>query len=184
MRCLACSAPWGGVSHRLAAHPRLRSFACSRCQAELETNGARKRAGDRSSSRHAILDVCSVIACIVKTRERFMGVGQVLTMPLFFASNAVYPTTMMPAWLRVISIWIRRPALSMLCGHPCLRRSEQFRHGFRLFGYSCDYRHPGLDRRAAVSAVGRVKPTPGWLQWIRKHREASQERTSIAGVKE
>jgi len=36
-----------------------------------------------------------------------MGVGQVLTMPLFFASNAVYPTTMMPAWLRVISIWIR-----------------------------------------------------------------------------
>lgn len=24
------------------------------------------------------------IACIVKTRERFMGIGQVLTMPLFF----------------------------------------------------------------------------------------------------
>jgi ABC-type multidrug transport system permease subunit len=33
-----------------------------------------------------------IIACIVKTRERFMGVGQVLTMPLFFASNAIYPT--------------------------------------------------------------------------------------------
>jgi len=33
-----------------------------------------------------------VIACIVKTRERFMGIGQVLTMPLFFASNAIYPT--------------------------------------------------------------------------------------------
>src|ERR1019366_4195053 len=32
------------------------------------------------------------IACIVKTRERFMGVGQVLTMPLFFASSAIYPT--------------------------------------------------------------------------------------------
>jgi ABC-2 type transport system permease protein len=44
-----------------------------------------------------------VIACIVKTRERFMGVGQVLTMPLFFASNAIYPTTIMPAWLKVIS---------------------------------------------------------------------------------
>ena len=32
-----------------------------------------------------------IIACVVKTRERFMGIGQVLTMPLFFASNAIYP---------------------------------------------------------------------------------------------
>ena len=44
-----------------------------------------------------------IIACIVKTRERFMGVGQVLTMPLFFASNAIYPTAIMPAWLKTIS---------------------------------------------------------------------------------
>jgi ABC-2 type transport system permease protein len=44
-----------------------------------------------------------VIACIVKTRERFMGVGQVLTMPLFFASNAIYPTEIMPGWLKIIS---------------------------------------------------------------------------------
>jgi ABC-2 type transport system permease protein len=42
-----------------------------------------------------------VIACIVKTRERFMGIGQVLTMPLFFASNAIYPMDIMPPWLRV-----------------------------------------------------------------------------------
>src|SRR6266446_4902454 len=34
-----------------------------------------------------------IIACLVKTRERFMGIGQVLTMPLFFASNAIYPVT-------------------------------------------------------------------------------------------
>jgi len=44
-----------------------------------------------------------VIACIVKTRERFMGIGQVLTMPLFFASNAIYPLTLMPGWLRAIA---------------------------------------------------------------------------------
>jgi len=44
-----------------------------------------------------------IIACIVKTRERFMGIGQVLTMPLFFASNAIYPTSMMPPWLRAIA---------------------------------------------------------------------------------
>ncbi len=44
-----------------------------------------------------------VIACLVKTRERFMGIGQLLTMPLFFASNAIYPISMMPAWLQAIS---------------------------------------------------------------------------------
>ena len=31
-----------------------------------------------------------IIACLVKTRERFMGIGQILTMPLFFDSDAIY----------------------------------------------------------------------------------------------
>ena len=44
-----------------------------------------------------------IIACLVKTRERFMGIGQVLTMPLFFASNAIYPIAMMPGWLQSIA---------------------------------------------------------------------------------
>ena len=44
-----------------------------------------------------------IMACIVKTRERFMGIGQVLTMPLFFASNALYPIGIMPEWLQVLS---------------------------------------------------------------------------------
>ncbi len=44
-----------------------------------------------------------IIACIVKTRERFMGIGQVLTMPIFFASNAIYPLSLMPFWLRTVS---------------------------------------------------------------------------------
>ena len=44
-----------------------------------------------------------IAACIVKSRERFMGIGQVLTMPLFFASNAIYPLEIMPAWLRALS---------------------------------------------------------------------------------
>jgi ABC-2 type transport system permease protein len=43
------------------------------------------------------------VACLVKTRERFMGIGQVLTMPLFFASNAIYPLNLMPGWLRVLA---------------------------------------------------------------------------------
>jgi ABC-2 type transport system permease protein len=44
-----------------------------------------------------------IIASIVKTRERFMGMGQVVTMPLFFASNAIYPISMMPRWLQIVS---------------------------------------------------------------------------------
>ena len=44
-----------------------------------------------------------IIACIVKTRERFMGIGQVLTMPIFFASNAIYPINLMPGWLKAVS---------------------------------------------------------------------------------
>lgn len=44
-----------------------------------------------------------IIACLVRTRERFMGIGQLLTMPLFFASNAIYPISLMPSWLQVIA---------------------------------------------------------------------------------
>lgn len=44
-----------------------------------------------------------MIACIVKTRERFMGIGQIMTMPLFFASNAMYPIAIMPDWLKAVA---------------------------------------------------------------------------------
>ncbi len=33
-----------------------------------------------------------------------MGIGQVLTMPIFFASNAIYPIDIMPSWLKAISL--------------------------------------------------------------------------------
>ncbi|MBD2346276.1 ABC transporter permease [Anabaena subtropica] len=44
-----------------------------------------------------------IIGCLVKTRERMTGIGQLLTMPLFFASNAIYPISMMPDWLKFLS---------------------------------------------------------------------------------
>lgn len=44
-----------------------------------------------------------IFAAIVKTRERFMGIGQVITMPLFFASNALYPINIMPPWLQALA---------------------------------------------------------------------------------
>lgn len=32
-----------------------------------------------------------------------MGTGQGITMPLFFASNAIYPVAVMPLWLETVS---------------------------------------------------------------------------------
>src|SRR3984885_6244100 len=45
-----------------------------------------------------------IIACLVKSRERFMGIGQLMTMPMFFASNAIYPIAIMPRWLQVVAV--------------------------------------------------------------------------------
>jgi ABC-2 type transport system permease protein len=44
-----------------------------------------------------------MIAGLVRTRERMMGIGQVIMVPLFFASNALYPVELMPPWLQVVS---------------------------------------------------------------------------------
>jgi ABC-2 type transport system permease protein len=43
------------------------------------------------------------IAGVVLKRERLMGIGQMIMMPLFFASNALYPVSIMPGWLKVLS---------------------------------------------------------------------------------
>jgi ABC-2 type transport system permease protein len=43
------------------------------------------------------------IAGVVLSRDRLMGIGQAITMPLFFASNALYPVELMPGWLQVIN---------------------------------------------------------------------------------
>jgi len=44
-----------------------------------------------------------LIAAVVHTRERFMGIGQLVIMPLFFASSALYPLSVMPGWLHVVA---------------------------------------------------------------------------------
>jgi ABC-2 type transport system permease protein len=43
------------------------------------------------------------IAGVVVARDRLMGIGQAITMPLFFSSSALYPAAIMPGWLQVIS---------------------------------------------------------------------------------
>jgi len=48
--------------------------------------------------------ISMLLASFMKTRERFMGIGQAITMPLFFASNALYPVKMMPPILQYFAI--------------------------------------------------------------------------------
>jgi ABC-2 type transport system permease protein len=43
------------------------------------------------------------IAGLALSRDRLMGIGQAITMPLFFSSSALYPERIMPGWLQVIS---------------------------------------------------------------------------------
>ena len=73
-----------------------------------------------------------LIACIVKTRERFMGIGQVLTMPLFFASNAIYPITIMPDWLKMVA------HLNPLTYEVDLLRALMITGGVSSFGIGTD----------------------------------------------
>ena len=74
-----------------------------------------------------------IIACLVKTRERFMGIGQLLTMPLFFASNAIYPLSLMPEWLRVVS------RVNPLSYEVDALRALMLRDGVSAFGLPTDY---------------------------------------------
>jgi len=45
------------------------------------------------------------LASFLKTRDRMMGIGQAITIPLFFGSNAIYPVSLMPTWLQFISTY-------------------------------------------------------------------------------
>lgn len=74
-----------------------------------------------------------LLACLVKTRERFMGMGQLMTMPLFFASNAIYPIAMMPDWLKVIA------AVNPLSYQVDALRSLMVQGGQSVFGLGVDF---------------------------------------------
>jgi ABC-2 type transport system permease protein len=94
-----------------------------------------------------------VVACLVKTRERFMGMGQLLTMPLFFASNAIYPIAIMPAWLQLVS------HLNPLTYAVDALRASMLAGGTSQFGLGYDF---GVLLAATVALVilgGRLYPS-------------------------
>lgn len=85
------------------------------------------------------------VACLARTRERFMGIGQVLTMPLFFASNAVYPLDLMPGWLRAVA------AVNPLTYEVDALRALMVQGGASAFGLGLDL---AVLAGAAVVLVG------------------------------
>jgi ABC-2 type transport system permease protein len=101
----------------------------------------------------AIFSTFSLIAaCIVKSRERFMGIGQVLTMPLFFASNAIYPLSMMPGWLRSISI------VNPLTYQVDALRGLMIQAGTSMFGLRIDFAAQLLAFAVLVAVATRLYP--------------------------
>ena len=87
------------------------------------------------------------LAGLVRSRDRLMGIGQAITMPLFFASNALYPVDVMPAWLHVLSTvnplsYEVNALRALLIGTPHQpagprraggRRGDRNRHRFNAF---------------------------------------------------
>lgn len=93
-----------------------------------------------------------IIATIVKTRERFMGIGQVLTMPLFFASNAIYPISIMPSWLQYIS------RINPLSYEVDGIRSLMLSGGSSSFGLGLDFGLLLVITAVLVALAGRLYP--------------------------
>lgn len=46
-----------------------------------------------------------LLASVMKTRERFMGIMGAISMPLFFTSSALYPISIMPKLLQVVALF-------------------------------------------------------------------------------
>ena len=93
-----------------------------------------------------------IVACIVKTRERFMGIGQILTMPLFFASNAIYPISIMPAWLKVIA------RVNPLTYEVDAMRALMVEGGATLYGIGLDFLVLAAITLALASMASRLYP--------------------------
>jgi ABC-2 type transport system permease protein len=91
-----------------------------------------------------------IIACLVKTRERFMGIGQVITMPIFFASNAIYPLAIMPGWLRAVS------QVNPLTYEVDALRALMIQGSVSMFGLATDFAVLAAVMAALVAVAARL----------------------------
>jgi len=96
-----------------------------------------------------------IVACVVRTRERFMGIGQALTMPIFFASNAIYPIRLMPFWLQAIS------RLNPLTYEVDGLRALMLRNGISTIGIGLDFMVLITTFGGLVAIASRLYPRMG-----------------------
>jgi ABC-2 type transport system permease protein len=96
-----------------------------------------------------------IVACLVKTRERFMGIGHALTMPIFFASNAIYPIRLMPVWLQAIS------RLNPLTYEVDGLRAFMLRNGVSTIGIGLDFLVLITTFAGLVAIAARLYPRMG-----------------------
>ena len=94
-----------------------------------------------------------IVACLVKTRERFLGVGQVMTMPLFFASNAIYPISLMPDWLKLLA------RVNPLTYQVDALRALMLEKGISEYGVGWDLLVMTAATALLVAVAARVYPT-------------------------
>lgn len=91
-----------------------------------------------------------IVACVVKSREGFNGMGQLMTMPLFFASNAIYPIEIMPDWLQIIS------RINPLTYEVDALRGVMLLNGTSIYSYGFDVAILGLVLIAFTLIGGRL----------------------------
>jgi ABC-2 type transport system permease protein len=81
-----------------------------------------------------------------------MGIGQVLTMPLFFASNAIYPLAVMPGWLRVVARW------NPLTYQVDALRCQMIEGASSTFGLGADFAVQALTLLVLAASATRLYP--------------------------
>jgi len=100
-----------------------------------------------------------MVAARIKQMQSFMGVMQMIVMPMFFISGALFPVSNLPAWLAFLNridplAYAVDPMRRLVFSHLDLspQALEELNRGITWFGW----RVPGLLEAAMVLALGLV----------------------------
>ena len=117
-----------------------------------------------------------MVAVRIKQMQAFMGVMQMVVMPMFFISGALFPVVGLPVWLAVLNrldplTYAVDPMRKLVFNH--LDISASARAGAR------PRRHlVGLARAGAARGRGRARPRPRHA----RHRDLGVQRDRVAPV--
>jgi ABC-2 type transport system permease protein len=100
-----------------------------------------------------------MVAARIKQMQSFMGVMQMIVMPMFFISGALFPVSSLPAWLAFLNridplAYAVDPMRRLVFSHLDLspQALEELNRGITWFGW----RVPGVLEAAMVLALGLV----------------------------